>query len=91
MRAVAIAAVLFLAASAAVAQAPRNGGEYGGLNHQPTQAEVVGRERADGVAPSRAQVDQDKRSVEQLDKQLLGAERKNPPRTAPSAAPPGQR
>lgn len=91
MRTAALAAALLLAAPAAVAQAARNGDEYGGVNHQPTQAEVVGRERAGGVAPSRAEVGQDKRSVEQLDDQLLGAERKDPAPPAASAVPPNSK
>lgn len=75
-------AVLF-AASVASAQVLRNGNEYGGKNHQPTQAEVSGRERAAGVALPPGQAREDARSVEQLGRQLLGAE----PPSAPAAGP----
>jgi len=86
MRAVAIAVALLAAALAAFAQAPRNGDEYGGTNHQPTQAEVSEREKAAGLAPSRAQAGADTRSVEQLNRQLLDAEQKDLPRPAGSPA-----
>ena len=69
--------------SVASEQVLRNGDEYGGKNHQPTQAEVSGRERAAGVAPLPGQAREDTRSVEQLGRQLLGSE----PPTGPAAAP----
>lgn len=72
-----------LAASVpAAAQVRRNGDEYGGKDHQPTEAEVRGRERRDGIAPSAPQVDADRRAVDQLDRQLLHEEKVDPP-TAP--------
>ncbi len=90
MRAAAPASALaaLLAASVASAQVPRNGDEYGGKDHEPTQAEVSGREKAAGVAPSPGQASEDNRSVEQLGSQLLGAEQADPPRAAnPPATP----
>lgn len=80
MKAIAVA-VSLLASASASAQVARNGDEYGGKNHQPTQAEVAGRERRAGVAPSPTQAGKDTRSVEQLDKQLMQSERADPPRT----------
>ncbi len=88
---VALAAALLMAAPAAFAQAPRNGDEYNGKNHQPTKAQVVGKERAAGVAPSPARAGADNRSVEQLDRQLLGSERANPPKPVKPLIPPAGR
>ena len=87
------AATLIAGAHVATAQAPaplpRNGGEYGGLSHDPTQAEVSERERkaGDALPPGRAR--EDTRSVEDLGRQLLDAERASPPRAAdlPAASP----
>lgn len=88
----ALALAALLAASVASAQVPRNGDEYGGKNHEPTQAEVSKRENAAGVAPSPGRANEDNRTVEQLGNQLLGAEQADPPRaanppTTPLAAP----
>lgn len=83
MRAAAAAAVLSAIAAAtapAHAQAPRNGPEWGGKNHQPTQADVVRREDGAGIRAPPAEVNQDKRTVEQLDQQLLHDEAVDPPR-----------
>lgn len=85
MRGIAVA-VSLLASASASAQVPRNGDEYGGKNHQPTQAEVIGRERNAGVAPSPTQAGRDTRSVEQLDKQLMQTEQADPPRTTGQSA-----
>lgn len=79
MRATAVA-VSLVASVSAFAQVARNGDEYGGKNHQPTQAEVARRERSVGVAPSPTQAGKDTRSVEQLDKQLMQTEQASPPR-----------
>lgn len=84
----ALTAAVLLAASVASAQVPRNGDEYGGKDHEPTQAEVSRRENAAGVAPSPRRANEDNRSVEQLGRQLLGAEQADPPRPANSPATP---
>ncbi len=83
-----LAGALLLIAGSAAAQTARNGPEYGGKDHQPTQAEVIRRERQDGVAPSQAERKQDDRSVQQLDQQLLHDEAVDP---ASKAAPPASR
>ena len=85
MKALLAGAVLLLAVPAA-AQPARNGPEWGGKDHQPTEAEVVRRERQDGVAPTPAERGQDARTVQQLDKQLLHDEAVDPPsKDAPPA------
>lgn len=58
-------------APSALAQVARNGPEWGGKDHQPTEAGVIRREDQAGVRPPAAQVRQNKRTVEQLDRQLL--------------------
>lgn len=76
-----VLATLLLLASAtgASAQAHRDSPEWGGLNHQPTQSEVREREKQAGVRASEGQVDQNKRTVDQLDQQLLHDEAVAPP------------
>jgi len=59
--------------------APRNGNVVNGQNRQPTPAEVLPREERAGVVPAPAQAGQDQRTVQQLDRQLLGTERADPP------------
>ena len=86
--AVGLAAILLLASAGAEAQAQRNGPEWGGMNHQPTQGQVVQRERRAGVRPPPAQVQQDDRSVQQLDRQLLHNEAVDPPRNPGRPTPP---
>ncbi len=83
-----VAAVLLASTAVAGAQAPSNGPEWGGKNHQPTQAEVIRREGQAGVRAPPAQVEQDTRSVQQLDRQLLHDEAVDPPRNPDRAAPP---
>lgn len=73
------AALLLASAPIAVAQVARNGPEWGGKDHQPTQAEVTRREDRAGVEPSPPQAGQDKRTVQQLDRQLLHEEAVDPP------------
>lgn len=87
MRPLLTATILLAAISGAVAQRPRNGPEYGGKDHQPTQAEVAQREKQAGVAPSSAQAGQDTRSVQQLDQKLLHDEAVDHPRNAAGAPP----
>ncbi len=92
MRAAALALALLATAPGAFAQAPRNGPEWGGMDHQPTQAQVLGREKRAGIAPTPGQAGKDNRTVGQLDHQLLRAERVNPPRqTNKPVAPPASR
>ena len=86
MRALLAGTMLLLAVPAA-AQPARNGPEWGGKDHQPTEGEVVRRERQDGVAPSPAERGQDARTVQQLDQQLLHDEAVDPPTNAASPAP----
>lgn len=73
------AILLMAAASTAFAQVPRNGPEYDGKDHQPTQGQVVRKEDRAGIEPSPAQTSDDKRSVQQLDHQLLHEEKVDPP------------
>ncbi len=86
-------AVAFLLASAAGAgagagaQVSRNGPEYGGKDHQPTQDEVIQRERQAGTRPPEGQVDQNQRTLDQLDQKLLREEGLDTPRSPPPAAP----
>ena len=79
MRGVALA-FLVAASTAAGAQTPRNGPEYGGKDHQPTQAEVTRREDKAGVAAPPAQANQNGQAVDQLGQQLLHDEAVDPPR-----------
>ncbi len=83
-------AVAFLLASAtgAGAQETRNGPEWGGKDHQPTQSEVIQRERQAGVRAPKGQVDQNDHTVDQLDQQLLHDESVDPPRRPNTPAPP---
>ncbi len=80
----AVLAALLAAVPAAHAQVRRNGDEYGGKNHQPTKAEVVGREHRDKVAPPPAQAGAEQQAVNKLDRQLLHDEKVDPP-VAPSS------
>jgi len=79
--AIALAAlVLVLAPLPAGAQGPgRNGNVVDGQNRQPTPAEVLPREERAGAAATPAQAGDDQRTVQLLDRQLLGTERADPP------------
>lgn len=81
-------AILLASATGAGAQVPRNGPEWGGKDHQPTEAETLKLENQAGVQAPKDQREEDKRTVQQLDRQLLREEGLNP---APSSAPPTQR
>ncbi len=81
------AALLLASATGAGAQGRRNGPEWGGLDHQPTQSEVLRREKQAGVRAPKQQVDQNKRAVDQLDQQLLHDEKVDPPRGPDAPAP----
>ena len=81
MRGLAVAILLASVADAG-AQVPSNGPEWSGKNHQPTQAEVSQREKQAGVRAPAAQANQDQRTVDQLDQQLLHEEGVTPPRPA---------
>lgn len=80
-------AMLLASATGAGAQVPRNGPEWGGKDHQPTEAEVLRRERRAGVQTPKARRDQDKRTVDQLDQQLLREEGLDAPRSPAHLAP----
>ena len=81
-------AVLLASATSAGAQAARNGPEWGGFDHQPTQREVVRREDRAGVRAPLAQQEQDRRTVQQLDRELLHDEVVDPPRDPDLPTPP---
>lgn len=71
--------MLLLPAGAALAdetfasnQTPaRIGNIWGGLDHQPTETQVQGAERAGGVAPNAQEQSREAQTVQQLDQQLL--------------------
>ena len=74
------AAFLLASAPVALAQVARNGPEWGGKDHQPTEAQVVRREDQAGVRAPPAQQQENSRTVQQLDRQLLHEEAMDPPR-----------
>ena len=79
--AVGLAVALLLApAPVALAQVARNGPEWGGKDHQPTQAGVERREDQAGVRAPTAQRTQNGAAVDQLGQQLLHDEAVDPPR-----------
>ena len=82
--------VLALAAPAvAQTRAPlENGGIVDGQHHEPNPAQVLPRERQDGVAPSSGQAEHNAATIDQLDQHLLNQERTNPP--TQSSVPPIQ-
>ncbi len=63
---------------AADAGAPRNGLEQNGLNYQPTQGGTVGKEAAAGVRPNPQHQQKTDAELNQIDRQLLQSEGKNP-------------
>jgi hypothetical protein len=72
--AAALTCALFTVPSLAVAQAgppTRDGNVWDWRVHQPTEAQVQRRENEVGIAPSRAQVDRDKATLDRLNRQLL--------------------
>jgi len=72
--ALALTVVLLAAPAAAFGQAPapsRDANVWGWHDHQPTQAEVVQRERAAGVAASPSQRDSAGATVDELYRQSL--------------------
>ena len=60
------------------AAAPRNGMEQNGLNYQPTQGGTVSKEAAAGVRPSPQHQQKTDAELNQIDRQLLQSEGKNP-------------
>jgi len=82
------AAILLASAAGASAQTPRNGPEWDGKNHQPTQAGVSRREDQARVRAPPAQQQEVKRTVDQLDRQLLHDEAVDPPRNPARPTPP---
>ena len=84
-----LAAALLLASTAIVgAQTTRNGPEWGGKNHQPTQGEVVQREKQAGVQAPPVQRQENGQAVDQLGQQLLHDEAVDPPRNPERPTPP---
>jgi len=75
-----LAVALLLISTGSGAQVPRNGPEWGGLDHQPTQAGVERREDQAGVRAPPDQQQQNGQTVQQLDRQLLHEEAVDPPR-----------
>ena len=83
-----LAAVLLLTSTAvAGAQTTRNGPEWGGKNHQPTQGEVVRHEKQAGVQAPTATRQENGQAVDQLGQQLLHDEAVDPPRNPARAVP----
>ncbi len=74
-------AILLASATGVGAQAPRNGPEWGGKDHQPTEAQVLRREHRAGVQLPKAERHQDKRTVHRLDRQFLREEGLDAPRS----------
>jgi hypothetical protein len=84
-----LAAFLLLASTAvAGAQTLRNGPEWGGKNHQPTQGEVAQREKQAGVRAPPAERQRNGRAVDQLGQKLLHDEAADPPRNPVRPVPP---
>lgn len=77
-----------LASGAAQGQVAANGDEYSWRNHQPTAAEVRGREDRAGVTPPPSQQRRDNRNTEDLGRQLLHDEAVDPPRNPARPTPP---
>lgn len=73
-------ALLLASTGVASAQMPRNGPEWGGKNHQPTQAGVAKRESRAGVRAPAAERQENGQAVDQLGQQLLHDEAVDPPR-----------
>jgi len=71
--------LLLASAPRVLAQAPRNGPEWGGKDHQPTDAGVIRREDRAGARALAAEFAQNARSVDQLGRQLLRDEAVDPP------------
>ncbi|HYZ62603.1 MAG TPA: hypothetical protein VE650_09120 [Acetobacteraceae bacterium] len=67
-------AILLASAGEVRAQAARNGPEWGGKDHQPTESEVIQREKQAGIRPPPGQVDRNQQTVDQLGRELLREE-----------------
>jgi hypothetical protein len=72
---------MLAAAAAAQAQPARNGNVYNGTAHQPTQADVAGKEKQDGLPPPSP--GDNTGAVDKLGQQLLHDEAVDPPRQPP--------
>jgi outer membrane biogenesis lipoprotein LolB len=73
--ALAVAVALLAAPAATFGQAPapsRDANVWGWHDHQPTQAEVVQKEKAAGVVASPSQRDSSAATVDELYRQILG-------------------
>jgi hypothetical protein len=82
------AALLVVSTAVAGAQTPRNGPEWGGKNHQPTQAGVAKRESRAGVQAPVAERQENGQAVDRLGQQLLHDETVDPPRNPARPLPP---
>ncbi len=83
-----VAALLLASTAVAGAQTTRNGPEWGGKNHQPTQGEVAQREKQAGVQAPAAERQGNGQAVDQLGQQLLHDEAVDPPRNPARPVPP---
>ena len=68
----AVILALLAAPASAIAQTPaREGNIWDWRDHQPTEAQVQSRERAEGLAPTPAQRERNAATVDQLYQQLM--------------------
>jgi len=82
------AALLISSTAAAGAQTLRNGPEWDGKKHQPTQAGVAQRESRAGVQAPPAERQENGQAVDQLGQRLLHDEAVDPPRNPARPVPP---
>ncbi len=82
---VVVALGTMLATEAAQAQPARNGNVYDGVRHQPTQSDVTGKEKQDGLPPPPP--GDNTGAVDKLGQQLLHDEAVDPPRQPPPLQP----
>lgn len=82
------AALLLVSTAVASAQTLRNGPEWDGKKHQPTQAGVMQRESRAGVEAPPVERQEKGHVVDQLGQQLLHDETVDPPRNPARPVPP---
>ncbi len=83
-----VLAMLLATASAATSAdaQPQTGNRANGRDYQPSQGEVLPREKAAGVAPDSQQQQESDRALEQVDKNLLKSEGKSTASVPPIAS-----
>ncbi len=81
-------ALLLASTTIAGAQTPRNGPEWDGKKHQPTQAGVAKRESRAGVQAPPAERQENGQAIDQLGQKLLHDEAVDPPRNPARPVPP---